>query len=117
MSEPRTWLLLIHQVPAKPDYLRVKVGRRLHRVGDHKAFVEDGFELTADMLMERKSAVGGAGCLPGRGLPRLVSLSHQAFTLCTKVLHTRHCRLLLKTWPPLVWMAASCSRNNGTSCP
>lgn len=43
MSEPqtpsaraasaRTWLLLIHQVPAKPDYLRVKVGRRLQRVG------------------------------------------------------------------------------------
>jgi hypothetical protein len=33
LSEPRTWLLLIHQVPAKPDYLRVKVGRRLQRVG------------------------------------------------------------------------------------
>jgi hypothetical protein len=29
----RSWLLLIHQVPAKPDYLRVKVGRRLQRVG------------------------------------------------------------------------------------
>lgn len=27
------WLLLIHQVPPKPDYLRVKVGRRLQRVG------------------------------------------------------------------------------------
>lgn len=33
MSEARSWLLLIHQVPAKPDYLRVKVGRRLQRVG------------------------------------------------------------------------------------
>jgi hypothetical protein len=27
------WLLLIHQIPPKPDYFRVKVGRRLQRVG------------------------------------------------------------------------------------
>jgi hypothetical protein len=27
------WLLLIHQLPPKPDYLRVKVRRQLHRVG------------------------------------------------------------------------------------
>ena len=27
------WLLLIHQIPAKPGYLRVKVGRRLQQVG------------------------------------------------------------------------------------
>jgi hypothetical protein len=27
------WLLLIHQLPAKPDYLRVKVRRRLHQLG------------------------------------------------------------------------------------
>jgi hypothetical protein len=33
MADPQSWLLLIHQVPAKPDYLRVKVGRRLQRVG------------------------------------------------------------------------------------
>jgi hypothetical protein len=34
MSEnaPR-WLLLIHQIPPKPDYLRVKIGRRLQKVG------------------------------------------------------------------------------------
>ena len=31
-EEPR-WLLLIHQIPPKPDYLRVKIGRRLARVG------------------------------------------------------------------------------------
>ena len=30
--EPR-WLLLIHQIPPKPAYLRVKIGRRLHRIG------------------------------------------------------------------------------------
>ena len=27
------WLLLLHRVPPKPDYLRVKVRRRLHRIG------------------------------------------------------------------------------------
>ena len=31
-GEPR-WLLLIHQLPAKPAYLRVKVWRRLQRLG------------------------------------------------------------------------------------
>src|SRR5229473_7539740 len=27
------WLLLIHQIPAKPDYLRVKLRRRLSQLG------------------------------------------------------------------------------------
>ena len=27
------WLLLVHQLPPKPDYLRVKVRRRLRGVG------------------------------------------------------------------------------------
>src|ERR687883_888697 len=27
------WLLLVHQIPPKPDYLRVKVRRRLQRIG------------------------------------------------------------------------------------
>ncbi len=31
-AEPR-WLLLIHQIPPKPSYLRVKVGRRLQGLG------------------------------------------------------------------------------------
>src|SRR6266851_3376674 len=31
-SEPK-WLLLIHQIPPKPDYFRVKIGRRLQRLG------------------------------------------------------------------------------------
>jgi hypothetical protein len=30
--EPR-WLLLIHQIPPKPSYLRVKIGRRLQKLG------------------------------------------------------------------------------------
>ena len=29
----RRWLLLIHQLPPKPDYLRVKVRRRLRQIG------------------------------------------------------------------------------------
>lgn len=31
--QPPPWLLLIHQVPPRPDYLRVKVRRRLLRIG------------------------------------------------------------------------------------
>src|SRR5881397_1419484 len=31
-TEPR-WLLLIHQIPPKPNYFRVKVWRRLQRLG------------------------------------------------------------------------------------
>src|SRR5260370_36967815 len=30
-SEPK-WLLLIHQIPPKPNYFRVKIGRRLQRL-------------------------------------------------------------------------------------
>jgi hypothetical protein len=32
-DSPAEWLLLIHHLPPKPDYLRVKVRRRLHRLG------------------------------------------------------------------------------------
>ncbi len=28
-----SWLLLVHQLPPKPDYVRVKIGRRLQRIG------------------------------------------------------------------------------------
>ena len=30
---PERWLLLIHQLPAKPAYLRVKIWRRLADIG------------------------------------------------------------------------------------
>jgi len=33
MDPPRPWLLLIHQLPPKPPYLRVKVWRRLQALG------------------------------------------------------------------------------------
>jgi hypothetical protein len=32
-EHPARWLLLIHQLPPKPDYLRVKVRRRLRKLG------------------------------------------------------------------------------------
>jgi hypothetical protein len=32
-SAETRWLLLIHQIPPKPNYLRVKIGRRLQRLG------------------------------------------------------------------------------------
>lgn len=32
-AEPRKWLLLIHQIPPKPNALRVKIWRRLQRIG------------------------------------------------------------------------------------
>ena len=32
-SEPTSWLLLIHQVPNSPPYLRVKMWRRLQKIG------------------------------------------------------------------------------------
>jgi hypothetical protein len=32
-TSSRTWLLLIHQLPPKPDYLRVKIRRRLKTLG------------------------------------------------------------------------------------
>jgi hypothetical protein len=32
-TQETSWLLLIHQIPPKPDYLRVKIGRRLQRIG------------------------------------------------------------------------------------
>src|SRR6476646_2703980 len=32
-GKPASWLLLVHQIPPKPDYFRVKVRRRLQRIG------------------------------------------------------------------------------------
>lgn len=31
--QPSRWLLLIHQIPPKPNYLRIKIGRRLSKLG------------------------------------------------------------------------------------
>ena len=32
-SNEEHWLMLIHQLPPKPDYFRVKIWRRLQRLG------------------------------------------------------------------------------------
>src|SRR6266481_9543144 len=32
-TEPATWLLLLHQIPNSPPYLRVKMWRRLQKIG------------------------------------------------------------------------------------
>lgn len=32
-SEPKKWLLLFHQIPPKPNALRVKIWRRLQQIG------------------------------------------------------------------------------------
>jgi len=33
VGRPHSWLFFVHQIPPKPDYLRVKVRRRLQRIG------------------------------------------------------------------------------------
>ena len=33
VTAERTWLLMIHAIPPQPNYLRVKIGRRLQRLG------------------------------------------------------------------------------------
>jgi hypothetical protein len=62
-SEERRWLLLIHQLPPEPAYLRVRVARRLQRIGaiaikntvyvlpDNRSTRED-FEWTVNEIRE-----------------------------------------------------------------
>jgi hypothetical protein len=62
----RPWLLLIHQIPPKPDYLRVKIGRRLQRVGalavKNSVYVlPDGDQSLEDFQWIRSEIVEGGG--------------------------------------------------------
>jgi len=71
MSQPREssvagWVLLIHQIPPKPDYLRVKIGRRLQRVGaiavKNSVYVlPDGDQSVEDFQWIRRQIVDGGG--------------------------------------------------------
>jgi hypothetical protein len=71
MSESRAstaagWVLLIHQIPPKPDYLRVKIGRRLQRVGaiavKNSVYVlPDGDQSVEDFQWIRREIVDGGG--------------------------------------------------------
>ena len=60
------WLLLIHQIPPKPDYLRVKIGRRLQRVGavavKNSVYVlPDGEQQLEDFQWIRAEILEGGG--------------------------------------------------------
>jgi hypothetical protein len=60
------WLLLIHQIPPKPDYLRVKVGRRLLRIGavavKNSVYVlPDSAETLEDFQWVRAEIIEGGG--------------------------------------------------------
>jgi hypothetical protein len=60
------WLLLIHQIPPKPDYLRVKIGRRLQRVGavpvKNSVYVlPDGDQTYEDFQWIRTEIIDGGG--------------------------------------------------------
>ena len=60
------WVLLIHQIPPKPDYLRVKIGRRLQRVGaiavKNSVYVlPDGDQSVEDFQWIRRQIVDGGG--------------------------------------------------------
>ena len=61
-----TWLMLIHQIPPKPDYLRVKIGRRLQRVGavavkNSVYALPDGDQALEDFQWIRREIVDGGG--------------------------------------------------------
>lgn len=68
------WLLLIHQIPPKPDYLRVKIGRRLARIGavalKNTVYVLPRSEATQEdfewVLREVSTAGGEAALLEAR---------------------------------------------------
>ena len=62
----KTWLLLFHQIPPKPDYLRVKIGRRLQRIGavpvKNSIYVlPDRTESLEDFQWVRAEVIDGGG--------------------------------------------------------
>jgi hypothetical protein len=66
VSEARRWLLLVHQIPPAPAYLRVKTGRRLGRMGAHALkntvyVLPHGSAHTEDFQWVRREIVDGGG--------------------------------------------------------
>ena len=66
VASDRKWLLLIHQIPPKPDYLRVKIGRRLQRIGavavKNSVYVlPDRAESLEDFQWVRAEVIDGGG--------------------------------------------------------
>ncbi len=65
-STANRWVLLIHQIPPKPDYFRVKVGRRLQRLGavaiKNSVYVlPRSDETVEDFQWQSREIVAGAG--------------------------------------------------------
>src|SRR5207249_10386923 len=65
-SAANRWVLLIHQIPPKPDYFRVKVGRRLQRLGavaiKNSVYVLPRSEETVeDFQWQSREIVAGGG--------------------------------------------------------
>src|SRR5204862_3239698 len=65
-STANRWVLLIHQIPPKPDYFRVKVGRRLQRLGavaiKNSVYVLPRSEETVeDFQWQSREIVAGGG--------------------------------------------------------
>jgi hypothetical protein len=65
-APPMPWLLLIHQIPPKPDYLRVKIGRRLQRIGavavkNSVYLLPDAEQQVEDFQWVRTEVVDGGG--------------------------------------------------------
>src|SRR5205814_7947039 len=65
-SAANRWVLLIHQIPPKPDYFRVKVGRRLQRLGavaiKNSVYVLPRSEETVeDFQWQSREVVAGGG--------------------------------------------------------
>lgn len=71
---PGRWLVLVHQIPPKPAYLRVKIGRRLSRIGavalKNTVYVlprsDEALEDLQWVLREVVSSGGEAALLEGR---------------------------------------------------
>lgn len=64
-GRPR-WLLLVHAIPPKPDYLRVKIGRRLARIGavalkNSVYLLPAGDEAAEDFQWVLREVVAGGG--------------------------------------------------------
>ena len=65
-SAANRWVLLIHQIPPKPDYFRVKVGRRLQRLGavaiKNSVYVLPGSnDAVEDFQWQMREIVAGGG--------------------------------------------------------
>src|SRR2546427_10285231 len=65
-SAANRWVLLIHQIPPKPDYFRVKVWRRLQRLGavaiKNSVYVlPRSDETVEDLQWQMREIVAGGG--------------------------------------------------------